>query len=148
VFETSENPVLGKFLEDALLTALSAMPAGALLDNPKIKLFTGGPSPITRNSVIGDFTEATFGGYASAVADTIGVPINLPSGVGRGIPTATGNFVCTGAPFEVILGYWIEDFTSHFIMGETFAAPIAIASAGDFISLTVVYPLADTVPVS
>ena len=140
----SVNPILARDLVAELLAALSARPAAALLVTPFVHLFTAGPAPITPDSVPGDFTEATFAGYA-AVALTLPLlgPINADSndlGVHNEADFLGGAVV---APGETILGYWIDEAaTAGTILyaAETFDTPIPITSAGDYVSLDVVFP--------
>lgn len=137
----TRNPVYGRELVAELLDALSARPAAALLVTPQVKLFTLGPAQITPDSVPADFTEATFAGYAP-VALTLPLlgPINIDPAdysVHNEADFLAGAVV---PPGETILGYWIDDDAAaptRMYQGEIFETPIAIAQAGDYISLDV-----------
>jgi hypothetical protein len=135
-FVTSVQPVISKPLAAALLAALDVRPAAPLLTTPKCHLFTAGPSPITPTNVIGDFTEATFAGYAAVVLGALSADINLPSGLGYG-RQVDADFIggAVVAPGETILGYWIDDGAAALYMAETFVVPIPIAIPGDFIGI-------------
>lgn len=145
-FVQSENIVIARDTAAALLDALSARPAAALLVTPFVHLFTAGPSPITPDSVPGDFTEATFAGYA-AVAWTLPLlgPINISAnnlGV-HNVENFLGGAVVP--PGENILGYWVDEAAAAgttLYMAETFVSPVPIAFPGDFISLDLIMALA------
>jgi len=141
-FIQSAQPVIAQNLLDSILAALMVNPAAALLTTPEVHLFTAGPTPILPTQVPGDFTEATFVGYASVVIAALPGPINLPSTLGRGrhqnIDFLGGAVV---APGEQILGYWVDDGAAAFYWGEIFPAPIPIVNPGDFISLDFVAAL-------
>jgi len=141
----SKNPVYARALSDALLDALSARPAAALLVTPFVHLFTAGPSPVTPDAVPGDFTEATFTGYA-AVA--LALPL-LGSVQIDPEDLAQHNEVdfLAGAvtpPGENILGYWVDEAAAAgtvLYLAEIFETPIPIAALGDYISLDVAFPM-------
>ncbi len=138
----SKNLVTSRPIAAALLAALSARPAAALLVTPFVHLYTAGPSPLTPLAVPGDFTEATFTGYA-AVALPLPLlgPINGSNymlGVHEEVNFLAGAVV---APGENILGYWVDEAAAggaNLYYAETFDVPISITTAGDFISLDVV----------
>lgn len=145
-FVVSHNPVLARSIAAAMLSALDAIPAAVLLPTPFVHLYTAGPAPITPDSVPGDFTEANFVGYASIALPTplIG-PINVGFdilGVNEEVNFLAGAVV---PPGQNILGYWVSSqagAAGNFYLGETFADPIPISVAGDFISLDVIFALA------
>jgi len=145
-FVQSTNPVFARNVADAMLDALSARPALALLVTPFVHLFTAGPATITPDFVPGDFTEATFTGYAPiALALPLVGPINADAdhdGVHNEADFLGGAVV---PPGEVIAGYWIDDNattpTTQY-MAETFVTPIPIATVGDYISLDVIFVIA------
>lgn len=140
----SLNPVLARDVVSDLLAALSARPAAALLVTPFVHLFTAGPSPITPDSVPGDFTEATFTGYAP-IALTLPLlgPVNADAndlGVHNEADFLAGAVI---PPGETIMGYWVDEAASGgtvLYMAEDFDTPIPIASIGDYISLDVLFP--------
>lgn len=144
-FIQSRNPVSARNLVDALLAALSARPAGAGLVTPVVHLFTSGPGNITPDFTPGDFVEATFVGYAPvALALPLVGPINADpahSGVHNEVDFLAGAVV---SPGENILGYWIDDSadtpTTQYL-AEVFESPVPIATAGDYVSLDVVFAL-------
>jgi len=145
-FVVAHNPVLARSLTAALLSALDTIPGAALLVTPFVHLYTAGPSPITPDSVPGDFVEATFVGYASiALPLPLIGPINLAFttlGVNEEVNFLAGAVV---PPGENILGYWISNqagAAGTLYMAETFADPIPIAVAGDFISLDAIFAIA------
>jgi hypothetical protein len=141
----SKNPVYARAITASMLSALSAVPGAALLVTPFVHLFTAGPSVILPTSVPGDFTEATFVGYAP-VALTLPLvgPIQIDNA-----DLARHNEVdfLAGAvvpPGENILGYWVDEAAvggATFYFGEVFETPVPIAALGDYISLDVAFPL-------
>lgn len=143
---SSQSPVMGQALMDAILNALDTNPAAALLVTPKLRLYTAGPTPITRDSVVADFTEAGFDGYAE-VAVVLSNPVTLPSGDGRG-SLASGNFIMDGsADPQTVLGYYIVSDTNDFVLGEAFETPVPMSAPGDFIALDVFFFTSNTVQV-
>jgi len=140
----SKNPVLSYALVDQLLDALSTRPLAALLVTPFVHLYTAGPTPILPTSVPGDFTEATFTGYA-ALALTLPLLGSIqidPNDLAQHneVDFLAGAVV---APGENILGYWIDEAAVGGVtlyMGEIFETPIPIAALGDYISLDAAFP--------
>lgn len=123
-----------------LLKALATRPAGALLTTPTVVLYTAGPTPNV-NSVIGDFTLATFSGYAGQVA-TLAGPVTV--GLTTEAMVSSVLFIATAAsPFvaNTILGYLITDGAGAYYGGEQFATPVPIAAAGQYLALELVMPL-------
>lgn len=148
MFEESKLPVISEQLMTTFMTYLTSVAGGAVLGNLGIHLFTAGPLPLLPSAVKTDFTEATFTGYG-ALGIATGPIINLPSGDGQG-RSGTGMFACTadGGPSENILGYYILDTVADLAFSEYFETPIPIINAGDFISLTVVFPMSSSVPIN
>jgi hypothetical protein len=125
----------------ALLNALSTRPAAALLATPTVKLYTAGPTPVHPTNVVGDFTEATFTGYAAVVLGAWSGVVNLPNQDGQGIhQDATFTAGAIVGPGQNILGYWMDDGAGNFQGGEAFPAPIPINILGDFLSIDVFLP--------
>jgi hypothetical protein len=131
-------------LINAVLTALSTRPAGALLTTPTIELWNATTGTLTPNSTYGQFTKTTFSGYA-AVALTLTGPVTInPTTQGM---IANASFVATSAsPFvpDTILGYMLTDGVSALYAFERFANPVPIPAPGAFIDLSFVFPLTNT----
>ena len=141
MFVQSVLPIIGSFIQAALLACLGTRPAAALIASWKVHLFTAGPNPITPATVPADFTEAAFTGYpAGGIAVTFpGGPINLTSQQGIAL-LQSAVFICSaGGTPESILGYWIDDGT-NMILAETFGTPIPIVNSGDFVDLIAQFP--------
>jgi hypothetical protein len=140
MFAESVLPILGAFIQAGILSALTARPAAALISSWTLHLATVVPSPLTPQNVPGDFTEATFTGYAASAVTFASGQVNLPSGQGVGL-LQNAVFACSasGTPNN-INGYFIKDGAGNFILGEAFAAPIPIVNPGDFVDLTVIFP--------
>lgn len=143
MFVTSIQPFFQFDFMSEIIDALSVNPAAALLITPHVKLFTAvvnNPSP---QSVLADFTEATFVGYATKV---LTLPLVGPSnmapnilGAHREVDWLAGAVV---APGELILGYYVTDALgagTRVYMSELFQAPIPIINPGDEISLDVIF---------
>jgi hypothetical protein len=138
----SKNLVTSRPIAAALLDALSARPAAALLVTPFVHLYTAGPAPVGPLNVPGDFTEATFVGYAATA-----LPLPLLGPI-NGANNVLGkheevNFLAGAvvAPGETILGYWVDEAAAggaSLYFAEAFDTPIPIVNAGDFISLDVI----------
>lgn len=139
-FVTSQRPIESVGLAQAILAALSTRPSAALLTTPTVHLFTALASPISPNTTVANFTEATFSGYAAVTQGTLLGPINLPGFDGYGVH-AEADFLATAvvAPGQNILGYWVDNGASTFYYGETFPNPIPISNPGDYISLDVIW---------
>lgn len=114
---------------DALLADLKAVAGLAVA--VKVHLFTGTP-PISGGMVIGDFTEATFDGYAASAVITWSDPLNPEDNDGKEMVGDTKSFICTGTTTpEVITGYFLTG-TGDVIMGaEMFETPQAVNAVDD-----------------
>ena len=123
------------FLDD-LLGAMTVTAAGPLASTGNLNLVTAGPSPILPSNDMADFTAATFGGYAPGTFSLGSIPLNLPSGKGRGL-VSNSLFVADGTTSEVVTGYVVVDGNGNTILMEYFPAPIPMSNNGDFIDLTV-----------
>ena len=143
MFVTSIAPFYTFDFMSEIVDALSARPAAALLVTPFVKLFTAvaaNPSPI---SIVADFTEATFVGYAGkALALPLVGPANAAPNVIMGHNEADWLAGAVVAPGEVILGYYVVDDNAaptRIYLSELFQAPIPIINPGDEISLDVLF---------
>ena len=119
----------------AILEAL--VDTGALLDDVLVRLFTNNIEP-TPASVLADFTQATFTGYAASAAvswDAVFTDL-LGNAVVRG---DTETFVATGTPTpETIYGYYLTKSGGGgaLVGSQRFTTPVNITLGGD--GLTVV----------
>jgi len=115
--------------------------SGAIPAYWHVRLFKNNVS-IGASTVIGDFTEADFSGYANVVA---GSPVVDTDGAGRGrLTCAAVTFTCTGAsPSNDIYGYYVTNsHTNKLVWAQAWpSAPVTINTAGQF--LTVVPRLTD-----
>jgi len=106
----------------------------------EIKLFKAIAQPLSVSTVIGDFTEADYDGYAAKVVTTWLAAYLDPAG-GASFQSGTQQFQFVppvGAPVpNTILGFWIETAGGDLAAAGTFAAPVAMAAAGDAIPLNV-----------
>ncbi len=139
-------PVMMKATLDALLAALSARPAAALFATPNVHLFTNMVTP-TAESLLADFTEATFAGYVAVALPTLAGPVHLPNDSQALL--AEVNFIGTtvAPPGEAIQGYYITDTTNAILyIAELFGTPIPIANPGDYLTLAIILPEAAVRP--
>jgi len=144
MFIQTRNPVYSRTLSEAILGALDVNPAAALIVTPFLHLFTVGPAPITPDSVIADFTECTFVGYAPvAVTFPLLGPIKLADfviAVERSLMFVGGAIV---PPGENALGYWVDDAAvggTNLYISEAFVGPAGFALPGDFLQLDLLFP--------
>jgi len=119
----------------ALTRMLDAIQA-AELNGGAVKLFQNDFQP-TDLSVIADFVEADFGGYAAithveftdpaAINDLNAAQVNSDN---------TLDFVCDGtAPTNIIYGYWYINSTNDLVVSERFDVPQSMSLLGDSIML-------------
>lgn len=146
MFVQSQTPMRTNVLLDALLAALSARPAAALLAAPNVHLYTAVTPALSPTSAVGDFTECTFAGYATAAAPAMIGPVNTANRTRavHGQVDFTGGAIV--APGETAIGYYVTDTTDAILyMAEEFAQPIPFVNPGDTLSLDVIFPeLANT----
>lgn len=140
MFRRSQNPWLTKAQLDALLAALSARPAAALWDAPKVHLGVNDFVPDAATA-LGDFVEASFAGYTPGgyALPAFSAPVNLPD-EGQAI-LSTVNIIAAGgivAPGEVAYTYYITDAAGAVLYQyERFSDVVPFANPGDFLDLTV-----------
>jgi hypothetical protein len=138
VYAQSIQPTLGQVaVLEALLACLMTRPAAALLTTPTVHLFTSGPAPVTPQATVASFTEASFTGYAAVVLASLLGPVNSPSGTCEAVFNNAVFIAGALSTGQNILGYWVDNGSTVFYLGEYFPAPIAIAHPGDFIDLAV-----------
>jgi len=121
-------------LNRILANMVDATPARVLDVDSKIWLYTDGPLP-SIDSVVGDFTEADFSGYARVTLATILGPINLPGGEGV---HKECDFVADDAdPItpQSAKGMLIVDTDNVTLLGaEQFVTPVPFTVPGDALS--------------
>jgi hypothetical protein len=114
------------------------------LNGLTLVLFTN-QMQINKNTTFAQLVEATFSGYARAVALTWGAPIRQGDGTATVlsqlitfVAQAASNFVA-----NTIWGWALIDTASspNFIMGELFAQPVAIAAPGNGFGLSIEWNL-------
>jgi hypothetical protein len=135
----SLTPVMMKTTLDALLAALSARPAAALWATPNVHLFSNMITP-TAESLLADFTECTFAGYAAVALPTLAGPVHLANDAQALL--AEVNFIggSVVAPGQNVMGYYITDTTNALLyVAELFGAPIPIANPGDYLTLALIF---------
>lgn len=143
MFRRTQNLVLGRALQDAIVDALSAAPLAELLDAADVILFTDVVSP-TPTLDPADLTAPTFTGYAPVVL-TIPLlgPVNLDGGIGRAGHQEV-NFAATAAPEspQIVRGYAVTNGDQTVLYAaEQFAEPVTFEEEGDFLSLDIIFPI-------
>lgn len=95
-----------------------------------LRLFTG-PPVISPADVLADFSEATFAGYAGEdLAGDFGAPSKIQDGAYR-INSVAKTFTCSGAPFETVLGCYLDNGTDV-LFSSLFDSPILVANGTSF----------------
>lgn len=95
----------------------------------KVRLFQNNHTPVVGDSV-GDYTEATFGGYAAITLDTWG-SVSYATGVAR-ILEILRTWTYSGTPTNNIYGYYVTNSTGSQLRWAQLAAggPFAINTVG------------------
>lgn len=112
-------------------------------DNPDdliLKLYTAISSPLGQNTVVGDFTEATDGGYVSDLAlRTLSDPWTAQSSAGinsatKSQVTITFTDIPTGS---TVLGLYVTDSGGGIVVwANEFGAPSVVPAGGGEINIT------------
>jgi len=146
MFKRTQELVLSEAFADAILNCLDTVPGAALLAAAEVILFTAGP-PLDKDMDAGDYTVATFTGYAVDTFTPILGPANFPGGR-RGMH-AQVDFVCTADidPSENVIGYLLTNGDQSVTWaGEIFDEPVTFAEAGDTLSLDLIVSLPAILP--
>lgn len=142
MFRTTVQAIYSRlFLRRALL-GLDTLDLSALLTGSVVRLFQNDFQP-TPLSLITDFTEADFTGYAAVAVADWGNVVNLGQEV-IGFH-ANADYVATGtAVTNTVYGYYVpvDDINIPWAICERFATPVPIANIGDFLALEALMPLA------
>lgn len=121
---------MGEYLRD---------PAGSpsFLDGLGIALFQNDFIP-DLDSVLADFAECTFGGYAPLSIITPNAAFQ--NGAGRGEVDADAlNWTSTGGPVQTAFGYFIYNLALDVIWCQRFNAPVPMGVAGASLDVSVVF---------
>jgi hypothetical protein len=141
-FRKSANPVRSTVQLDKELVDIEAYIAPAT-NASAVKLFKNDFTP-TSASVLADFTEAAFTGYAAVV---LTAAMLTPIITGPGIKSLHGNidFIASGSPTpETIFGYYVTSpgaAPTTMSLAERFTNPVPIAVAGDAVILELNVPV-------
>ncbi len=138
--------VLADLGADAILEAYfnDTWPAGGI--NLTLRLFVTNVTP-SQASVVGDFTEATGGGYAAKTLTngswTV-TPANDPSDA----VYTQQDFVFTGVltTNPSVYGYYITDADNVLIYAESLVATYTPATSGDTLAITPKFQLSSGTP--
>jgi len=132
------------FLRDLVTGIATTVPGTPPIDGCKVKLFTNdfAPSPTT---LLADFTEATFTGYAEATIATWGDTIN--TGTARAGSTAQATFTAgaIAGPGETCFGYYVTNAGETLVLfSERFEESVQFVNEFDSLSLDLVFSLPAT----
>lgn len=128
---------LTELLDDLVGTVgLSEVFVGA-----EVHLYTNTPA-IDPDNVVGDFTEATFTGYAAVTTVTWGAPGNV-SNVGLVVYSqVTFTAGAVTPPGEDVQGYYLTDSgASNVYAAEQFDDPVSFNESGDFLELDLYFQI-------
>lgn len=116
--------------EDALDTLKTTMG----MDH-KVRPFINSPN-LTRDTVIGDLTFATFTGGAAKTVTTWSDPYNDPLTGQLVIRGEAVPFICTGNPAnETVRGYAVLDDMDALVGAAYLDTPVTIAAVGDGVEI-------------
>lgn len=104
----------------------------------KLKLFKAIAAPLSVSTVLADFTEADYDGYAEITIAAFHNPYIDPAG-GASIQSGTQQFDFVSVPLttNIVLGWYLKNAAGALVVAGTFDAPIAMAQPGDAIPLNV-----------
>lgn len=125
-----------------LLAILDAITAVWDADNVVLRLYKNNVTPPVDGDVVGNYTEADFGGYASQVLSVFPASSWVSP---RATTTAAAQvFTATGASANTIYGYYVTDSGGLLVYAERNAAGgVVIGSAGQTYTVTPVMTLRD-----
>jgi hypothetical protein len=121
------------FIPTAEAVALAAG-LGTALATGKLHLYTAAANQPSRNSVIGDFTEAIFAGYAAAAVAAWSAAFADANGDGAvNMPSQNFSGPSSGAG-QTLLGCYYTDTTSaHLLWAAAFDSPLPLTAAIDML---------------
>lgn len=122
----------GGLIIGGLLRAEATMGGDGLLFEVSVGLYTAGPA-LTPIMQIGDFTPATFTGYAPLTAQTFGVAYLNTAGELQ-LTSPTLQWIATAVPApETLIGYyvWREGTPDVLLFADNFSSGILIDEPGD-----------------
>ena len=102
----------------------------------RLRLFQNNYIPVN-GTLVANFTEATFSGYAAQTVPNFGSPSTVSNKAKIVAASACVFSHNGGGTSNTVYGYYFTDSTGvSLILAERFAAPIVMASSGDTISIT------------
>ena len=120
--------------DEGELWLLEEIQTAAILNGQNLRLFKNNITP-SSISVIGDFTEADYSGYAGvttvsfASATEVSNKAQITDAAARGF-THNG-----GGTANTVYGYYYESGSGKLILAEAFSSPVTMASFGDNVSV-------------
>ena len=120
------------------IAELAALVAAVPFIAPKLRLYSNDFTPLP-TSILGDFTAATFGGYAE---DTLAWGAVGLDGSNTPVAPAPYVFTCDGTSAGIVYGAYLIDSTGAYVCASRFATPVNFAVNGDQLAGTVLFGLA------
>lgn len=133
MYYTGKNLVVTFDVLDAILDYIDNLPIAELFATPELGCFVNDFTP-GPGSAYGDYTEATFSGYAAVSLASLSA--NLSNGPDQKLRTQSCLFAADASlagPFETIYGVFVNDGSSTAYAGERLDTPITIDSVGEFL---------------
>jgi hypothetical protein len=110
------------------------------LAGSKLKLYTAIANPLGPGTVIADFTEADFDGYALITITNFLAAYLDPAG-GASIQSGTQqfNYGPAGTPpvGNTVLGFWLTNAAGALVVAGNFDTPITMNAVGDSIPVNI-----------
>lgn len=108
------------------------------LAGAKLKLYKAISQPLSVSTVIGDFTEADYDGYAEkTIAAWLAAYLDPAGGASIQCGTQQFDFVGPVVTTNVIPGFYLTNAAGALIFAGSFPAPIAMANDGDSIPINI-----------
>lgn len=140
------NPILVvicRTLLEAMLNATFNAVVTPIFTAGNFKLMTAFTVAPNIDSIPGDFTEATFTGYAPASGLAPSGPFNMPGEGGMSLQfplTFAASSPLTSGP-QSIVGYWVDDGAGHVLLAELFPVPFGIQHPFDSLTINWTTPM-------
>lgn len=113
------------------LVVLANLVKTNMLTTCKVHLFTAVANPLGPNTVLADFTEAAYGGYAAQTAAFNPAFVNVAGQAECDSPLLVFQPTNSATP-EVVLGYYVTDSGGTALLwAGTFPAPVNMLSPAD-----------------
>jgi hypothetical protein len=129
----SRNVVMKRqFAKDIIAASLTVPAAAPMPSGARFCMLWTNDFVPTPDSLVADFTEATFSGYVLSTG-LGGAPFQFgPNAIGATFSSVFTSSAATPFVSETVMGYtWVSAAKADWYFAERFAEPIPIAEAGD-----------------